>query len=46
MVKKATEAVSREDEAIESLIAQVIQLYSNLLAEDYEALEQGRKGTN
>ena len=33
-VEKATEAVAREDEAIESIIAQVFQLYSNLLMEE------------
>ena len=33
-VVKATEDVAREDEAIESIIAQVFQLYSNLLTEE------------
>jgi hypothetical protein len=33
-VEKATEAVAREKETIESLIAQVFQLYSNLLTEE------------
>ena len=33
VVAKATEAVAREKETIESLIAQVFQLYSNLLKE-------------
>ena len=33
-VAKATEAVAREKETIESLIAQVFQLYSNLLTEE------------
>ncbi len=33
-VEKATEAVAREKETIESLIAQVFQLYSNLLMEE------------
>ena len=32
--EKATEAVAREDEAIESIIAQVFQLYSNHLIEE------------
>ena len=34
MVEKATEAVAHEGEAIESIIAQVFQLYSNLLMEE------------
>ena len=34
VVAKATEAVAREKETIESLIAQVFQLYSNLLTEE------------
>ena len=33
-VEKASEAVAREEETIESLIAQVFQLYSNLLSEE------------
>ncbi len=33
-VEKATEAVAHEKEAIESLISQVLQLYSNLLGEE------------
>ena len=33
-VKKATEAVAHKQETIESLIAQVFQLYSNLLMEE------------
>jgi hypothetical protein len=33
-VEKATEAVAHEKEAIESIIAQVFQLYSNLLTEE------------
>ena len=33
-VEKATEAIACEDEAIESIIAQVFQLYSNLLMEE------------
>ena len=34
VVEKATEAVAREDEAIEFIITQAFQLYSNLLAEE------------
>ena len=33
-VEKATEAVTHEDEAIESTIAQMFQLHSNLLTEE------------
>ena len=33
-VEKATEAVAHKDEAIEPIIAQVFQLYSNLLTEE------------
>ena len=33
-VEKASEAVAREEETIESLITQVFQLYSNLLSEE------------
>ncbi len=33
-VEKATEAVAHEKETIKSLIAQVFQLYSNLLTEE------------
>ena len=33
-VEKATEAIAREKESIESLIAQIFQLYSNLLTEE------------
>jgi hypothetical protein len=33
-VEKATEAVTHKDEAIESIIHQVFQLYSNLLTEE------------
>jgi hypothetical protein len=33
-VEKATEAIARKKESIESLIAQVFQLYSNLLTEE------------
>ena len=33
-VEKATEAVTHEDEDVESIIAQVFQLYSNLLMEE------------
>jgi hypothetical protein len=33
-VEKATEAATCEDEAIESIINQVFQLYSNLLMEE------------
>ena len=33
-VEKATDAIAHKDEAIESIIAQVFQLYSNLLMEE------------
>ena len=33
-MEKPTEAVAREKETIESLIAQVFELYSNLLMEE------------
>ncbi len=33
-VEKASEAIARKEETIESLIAQVFQLYSNLLSEE------------
>ena len=33
-VEKATEAIAREKESIEFLIAQIFQLYSNLLTEE------------
>ena len=33
-VEKASEAIAHEEETIESLIAQVFQLYSNLLLEE------------
>ena len=34
VVEKATEAIAHENEAIESIIAQVFQLHSNLLMEE------------
>ena len=34
VVVKATEAIAHEDEAMESIITQVFQLYSNLLMEE------------
>ena len=34
VVEKATEAIAHEKETIESLIAQVFQLYSNLLTDE------------
>ena len=34
MVEKATEAFAHEKESIESLIVQVFQIYSNLLAKE------------